>query len=162
MFRNKPELLIPIRDRRQRKRYLTLKNFAIAAAVFVVAFVAISIRSEMRGRVDGSDFGRLFQREIATDVEQKPMEVVHEAPPPVADATHADPMLIEPAVRAQWLEADVNTPTTTSVPQSAPVNVSAASMRGNGDVTIVGGPDGVAIVRSERPKPVLSGGFGRN
>ena len=160
MFRRKPELLIPIRDRRQSKRYLTLKNFAIASAVAAVAFVAISIRSEMRGRVDGPDFGRLLQREIATDVQQKPIEVVHEAPPPVADATHADPMLIEPAVRAQWLEADATTTTSVS---SQPVNVSAASMRATGtEVAIVGGPDGVAVVRTERRKPVLSGGFGRN
>jgi hypothetical protein len=161
MFRRKPELLIPIRDRRQRKRYVTLKNFAIASAVGAVAFVAISIRSEMRGRVDGPDFGRLFEREIATDVQQKPIEVVHEAPPPVTDATHADPMLIEPAVRAQWLEADATT-TTPPVP-AAPVTVSAASMRATGtEVAIVGGPDGVAVVRTERRKPVLSGGFGRN
>lgn len=157
MWRRRRNLVVPIRDRRQRKRYLTLKNFGAATAVLAVAFVAISIRSEMRGRVEG-DYGRLFQREIATEVEQKPIEVVHEAPPPVDDATHADPMLVGPAARAQWLEDDANAPLTTT---AEPTVVTSATMPGQGDVAIVGGPEGVTIVKRDRRQPVLSGGFGR-
>ena len=154
MLRRRPDLIVPIRDRRQHRRYLTLKNFGLGVAALTILFLAITIRSEMRGRPAG-DFGRLFSSEIATDLEQKPVEVVREAPPPVDDATHADPLLIQPAARAQWLEGDVTT-TVAVVPAPEPVRSSAS------EVSIVGGPEGVNVVRKEaRPKPVLSGGFGR-
>jgi hypothetical protein len=55
------------------------------------------------------------------------------------------------------MDDDDTTATTATV---APV-VTAAVVRGNGDVAIVGGTDGVTVVRKERRKPVLSGGFGR-
>jgi len=86
------------------------------------------------------------------------MEVVKEAAP-VEEQTHADPMLVEPMARAQWLQDDVATTATIAPVQP---EISAASVtRGTGDVTIVGGTEGVTIVRSQRRKPVLSGGFGR-
>lgn len=154
MLRRRPDLIVPIRDRRQRRRYLTLKNFGWATLAAIVAFVAISIHSEMSGRTPGG-YGRLFRKAVAVDVQQKPVEIVREAPPPVDDATHADPMLVAPAARAQWLEAEAAT-TTTVAPLTTP-----AVTQGQGDATIVGGPDGVTIVRKERRKPVLSGGFGR-
>lgn len=150
----RPDLIVPIRDRRKHRRILTLKNFGIFVAVLVVAFVAISIRSEMRSMRPG-DYGRLFRREVPPPVEPKPMEVVREEPPPVDDQTHADPMLTEPMARSQWLVDDTATATVTT-----PV-VTASSVRGEGDLAIVGGPEGVTIVRTERRKPVLSGGFGR-
>jgi hypothetical protein len=152
---HRPDLIVPIRDRRRRKRILTLKNFGIFAVVLVVAFIAISIRSEMRSLQPG-DYGRLFRREVPPPVEPKPMEVVSEAAPPVNDQTHADPTLLEPMERSQWLVDDTATSTLTPV-----AGVSAASMRGEADVAIVGGTEGVAVVRKERRKPVLSGGFGR-
>ena len=121
--------------------------------VLTVLFIGITIRSEMRGRTPG-EFGRLFQREVDLKIEQKPVEVVREAPLPVDDSTHADPMLVGPAARAQWLQDD--TATTATVAPVPPVRSSAS------EVAIVGGPEGVAVVRKEaRPKPVLSGGFGR-
>ena len=153
MFRRRPDLIVPIRDRRQRRRYLTLKNFGWTMLVLTVLFIGITIRSEMRGRTPG-EFGRLFQREVDQKIEQKPVEVVREAPLPVDDSTHADPLLVEPAARAQWLQGD--TATTATVAAVPPVRSSAS------EVVIVGGPEGVAVVRKEaRPKPVLSGGFGR-
>jgi hypothetical protein len=156
MLRRRPDLIVPIRDRRQRKRYLTLKNFGWSMLALALLFLAITIRSELRGRTPG-EFGRLFQREIATDLEQKPVEVVREAPAPVDDATHPDPLLVEPAARAQWLQDDTAT-TGTLVPPPAPMPVRSSAS----EVSIVGGPDGVTVVRKEaRPKPVLSGGFGR-
>jgi len=156
MAHRKPDLIVPIRDRRQHKRYLTLKNFAKVMFVLTVLFLAITIRSEMRGRTPGH-FGRLFQREVPA-VEQKPVEVVTEAPAPVPDVTHADPLLVEPAARAQWLQDDTAS-TSTLVPVPTPV----APLRSSAaEVAIVGGPEGVAVMRKEaRPKPVLSGGFGR-
>ncbi len=149
MIRQRPDLIVPVRDRRARKRYLTLKNFGVAMIVLVALFIAISIRSEMRGRPPGQ-FGKLFQREIPAAVEQKPLEVVPEAPAtaPVAE-TLPDPQafVIEP----------VDAPVVATAPASvAPVRSSAA------EVSIVGGPDGVAVVQKEaRPRPQLSGGFGR-
>ena len=155
MLRRRPDLIVPIRDRRQRKRYLTLKNFGKVMLALTILFIVITIRSEMRGLTPG-EFGRLFQREIAVDVEQKPVEVVREAPLPVDDATHADPLLVAPAARAQWLQDDA---TTTAV---APVAVPPSVRSSASEVAVVGGPEGVAVVRREgRPKPVLSGGFGR-
>lgn len=153
---SRPDLIVPIRDRRRRKRILTLKHFGIFMAVLAVVFVAISIRSEMRGLNPGG-YGRLFNREVPPAVEAKPMEVVHEAEPSaVAEQTHADPMLVQPMERAQWLVDDTTATTATVVPV-----MTAASVRGNGDVAIVGGTEGVTVVRKERRKPVLSGGFGR-
>ena len=150
----RPDLIVPIRDRRKRRRILTLKNFGIVVLVGMVAFVAISIRSEMRSLQPG-DYGRLFGREVPPPVEPKPMEVVQEeAPQPVSDQTHADPMLVEPMKRSQWLVDDTATSTVTPV-------VTTAAMRGDGDVAIVGGAEGVTVVRREKRRPVLSGGFGR-
>ncbi|HUR80869.1 MAG TPA: hypothetical protein VM733_08890 [Thermoanaerobaculia bacterium] len=149
MLRHRPDLIVPIRDRRARKRYLTLKNFGKVMILLTAGFVAITIRSEMRGRTTGQ-FGRLFQSEIPA-VEQKPLEVVHEAPPAatVADTapTIAQPFVIEP------VDAP---PIATTVAPVEPIRSSVS------EVSIVGGPDGVNVVRKdERPKPVLSGGFGR-
>ncbi len=152
----RPDLIVPIRDRRQRKRYLTLKNFGIVVLVMVVAFIAISIRSEMRGLQPG-DYGRLFRSEVPAPVEPKPMEVVREDLPAVNDHTSADPLLVEPMARAQWLVDDTTTTATTTT--VAPVT--AASVRGEADVAIVGGVEGVTVVRREKRRPVLSGGFGR-
>jgi len=156
---HRPDLIVPIRDRRARKRILTLKNFAIFVAVLVLLFAIITIRSEMRGSTRG-DYGRLFQREAAIPIEQKPVEVVHEAPPPVDDATHADPMLTEPAARAQWLQ-DQNAAAAAATLVPVTATGSARATSGSAEVAIVGGNAGVAVVRKDRKKPVLSGGFGR-
>jgi hypothetical protein len=152
---HRPDLIVPIRDRRRRRRIVTLKNFGILMAVLAVAFVAISIRSEMRG-LTPHDYGRLFRREVPPPVEPKPMEVVKEAAP-VDDQTRADPTLVEPMVRSQWL-VDQAATTTTVAP--SPV-VSAAAVRGESEVVVVGGTDGVSVMRREKRRPVLSGGFGR-
>ncbi|HVE71937.1 MAG TPA: hypothetical protein VNI54_11250 [Thermoanaerobaculia bacterium] len=146
MLRQRPDLIVPIRDRRQHKRYLTLKNFGIATVAAAVVFAGITIRSEMRGRKPG-EFGRLFQNEMATDVEQKSVEVVKETPPAaIVDAAPVQP--------APFVIEDVGGPVVPPAP--APVRASAS------EVAVVGGPDGVSVVRKEpRPKPVLTGGFGR-
>jgi hypothetical protein len=155
----KRDLIVPVKDRRQRKRYLTLKNFGWATLVFVILFVGISIRSELRGTT--ADYGRLFQREIDVQVVQKPVEVVREqAPEPVPDQTHADPMLLEPMAREQWLYGDPLAPQTAQQ-QHPPARAEASVAAGQTRVAIVGGTEGVTVVQRERRKPVLSGGFGR-
>jgi hypothetical protein len=156
MFRRRPELIVPIRDRRQRKRYLTLKNFGVATAAAVVLFIAITIRSEMRG-TEPSSFGRLMTREMPA-VEQKNVEVVREAPAITNEATHADPTLVGPMVREQWLRSDAAAP---PVIVNVPPRTEAALASGETDVAIVGGPEGVAVVKQPRRRQTLGGGFGR-
>jgi hypothetical protein len=154
----KPDLIVPIRDRRQRKRYLTLKNVRNAMIVVVIVFAAITIRSELRG-TSTADYGRLFERGIPT-VEQKPVEIVHEAAPPV-ETQSADPMLVDAMTREQWLTGAVDEP----VKIEEIGTVDTARWRTEGAVesglAIVGGPDGVEVVQKNRRRPVLSGGFGR-
>jgi hypothetical protein len=158
-MRRRPDLIVPIHDRRKRRRILTLKNFAIALVVFLVIFAGISIRSELRGT--SADYGRLMQRELPPAVApDKPVEVVTEAAPrPVPDATHADPLLLAPMGREQWLHGDPNAPvaTTAEVMPRAEVSVATGETR----VAIVGGTEGVSVVKRERRGPVLAGGFGR-
>jgi hypothetical protein len=158
-MRRRPDLIVPIRDRRQHKRYLTLRNFRNAIFVFLFAFLAISIHSELRG-TDGSSFGRLSERELPPQVAAEPVEVVRETPPvAVADETHADPMLVAPMMREQWLRDDTTTAATTQFEAMPRAEASVAT--GRTRVAVVGDAGGVTIVQQERRKPVLSGGFGR-
>jgi len=157
MLRRKPDLIVPVRDRRQRKRYLTLRNARNAFLVLAVVFVAITIRSEMEPKHRDS-FGDLFQRELP-QVEAKPVEVVREAPSPVQDHTAPDPMLVAPMAREQWLVDD----STTMAPVAASIEpvATVAPRDAHSRITIVGGPEGVSVVEQKRRRPVLSGGFGR-
>ena len=155
-MRHRLDLIVPIHDRRQRRRYLTLKNFGWATLAAGVIFVGISIYSEMRS-VGPANYGRLVQHEISAVVEQKPVEVVTETPSVDQEQTHADPMLVQAAAREQWLRAQETEPAVVAVPPRA----AAAMATGDTDVVIVGGPEGVKIVQRERRKPTLSGGFGR-
>lgn len=161
-MRSRPDLIVPIHDRRKRKRYLTLKNSAIVFGVLLVAFTLISIRSEMRNPDEGQ-YGRIVAREITQKVERKPVETVTEQTPAVADASHADPMLVAPAAREQWLLGDPQEPaavTMTALP-TAGTRAETAVATGETRVAIVGGTEGVTIVQQTRRQPVLAGGFGR-
>ena len=158
-MRGKPDLIVPIRDRRQSKRYLTLRNFGYSLIAALVIFLGITIRSEMRG-TGPTTYGRLVERELPQVEQQKrqPLEVVREAPVVTTEQTHADPMLMEPMAREQWLrDQSTAAPVAVDVPHRA----AAALATGETDVAIVGGPEGVKIVQRERRKPTLSGGFGR-
>jgi hypothetical protein len=160
MQRRKPDLIVPIRDRRQHKRYLTLRNAGIAFAALVVLFIGISIRSEMQPR-HADSFGRLLERELPK-VETKPMEVVEEAPPAVDDHTAADPMLVAPAAREQWLydsSATTSASIATIEPVGAPITLSPRTKGSR--IAIVGGPEGVSVVEQKRQRQTLRGGFGR-
>lgn len=158
MLRSRPDLIVPIRDRRQRKRYLTLKNTGFAALAAFVLFVAISIRSEMRG-AGPANYGRLVEREMPRELPaaRKQVEVVTETPTVDQEQTHADPTLVQAAAREQWLQAQVTTPVAVDIPPRA----AAAMATGETDMVIVGGPEGVKIVQRERRQPTLTGGFGR-
>ncbi|MFL6247804.1 MAG: hypothetical protein ACJ74H_17400 [Thermoanaerobaculia bacterium] len=156
-MRRNPDLIVPIRDRRQHKRYLTLRNFGWSLLAAMILFLGITIRSEMRG-TGPTTYGRLVERELPKVEQKQPLEVVREAPTVSTEQTHADPMLMEPMAREQWLRDHTATePVAVDVPHRA----AAALASGETDVAIVGGPEGVKIVQRERRKPVLSGGFGR-
>ena len=158
-MRQRPDLIVPIHDRRQRRRYVTLKNFGWATLAGGVIFVGISIYSEMR-TTGPANYGRLVQREISAVVEQKPVEVVTETPSVDQEQTHADPMLVQAAAREQWLRAQETAPGVVPAVVDIPPRAAAAMATGETDVVIVGGPEGVKIVQRERRKP-LSARFGR-
>ena len=160
MQRRKPDLIVPIRDRRQGRRILTLRNFGGAALVLVVLFLVVSIHSEMR-KPAPDQYGRIVSKELARNdaALQKPkIDVVQEAT--VSDQTAADPMLIAPAAREQYL--GVNAPPAAPVPPPAPdfVAPQPALRSASGKVTIVGDSTGVAVVQSSTvPTHKLSGGI---
>jgi len=134
---------------------MTLKNFGYAVIAGAILFIGITIRSEMRG-AGPTVYGRLVERELPKKIEQKPLEVVRETPTVDQEQTHADPMMIEPMAREQWLQAQQQ-----ATPVEVPARAAAAMATGETDVVIVGGPEGVKIVQRERRKATLTGGFGR-
>jgi hypothetical protein len=129
--------------------------------VLLVLFTVATIRSELRGRRAG-DYGRLLSRGLPEQTAPRPPEIVTEAPSLVQDETSADPMLVGPAARAQYLGDTtlaplLTTQTTTDFQQREPL-----LGQGNDRLVIVGGLEGVAIVREEGPRrPKLGGGFGK-
>jgi len=136
-------------ERRQHVRIVTLRNFGWLTLAMALAFIAISIRSELRGR-HMQDYGRLVDRQMQTDIQRKPVEVVEESVPATeaAAAPQSEPMMIEPADGAVQ-------PAPTLSAQVVP------PARGDSRVAIVGGPEGVTIVQRQQRRPLLRGGFGR-
>ena len=154
----RPGLIVPIRDRRHRKRILTLKNFGYALAALAVVFVALSLDISRRGTP--GDYGRLFGKQVGTNVQPSPRQpdIVREAP--VADETVADPLLVAPAAREQMLgtpeQRTINPPDYKALGAPAP----QVQTTGSGpSVNVVGDSGGVVIVRGATAKPpVLAGG----
>src|SRR3954451_20381869 len=144
----KPLLIVPIRDRRQRRRILTIKNCAITMLSLAVAFASISIYNEAR-RAPAGEYGRLFGSQVpATNTAiSRNVDVIKEGP--IDDQRAADPMLIAPAAREQLLLANTNVPAPAPVPAAVPVTAPAAigNVSGHG-TTIVGDGNGVAVVRT--------------
>ena len=159
----KTELIVPIRDRRQHKRILTKRNLAWSALAFVLLFAVILVQADLRRGADAG-YGRLFGSQVPSQDSKiaANQDVVTEAPVP--ESSGADPMLVAPGAREQQLldnnSAAAQKPIVASVatvPEPAPVKSTAA--RGE-HVTIVGGPEGVSVVKEKNAKPELGGGFG--
>jgi hypothetical protein len=148
----RPDLIVPIRDRRARKRILTLRNFGWAALAGVLLFAGLTIESSMRNPKSDGEYGRLFGKQVSVpELTKSEPDVVKEAPVP--DQTAADPMLLDAAARGQMLEAKPLTP-----PLPAPVAVPAPVL--GGDLSIVGDANGVTITRTDSAaRPKLSGGI---
>ena len=162
----KPLLIVPIRDRRQRRRVLTIRNFAMAMLGVAVVIAAISIYSKGR-RDPAAEYGRLTGEVSAPnrDLARKGGVVLEG---PVADQSAPDPMLIAPAAREQLLMANSNVApppavtTGSTTPASAAIVPTTVGTSSHG-TTIVGDGTGVAIVHapasSTAPPPPLSGGI---
>lgn len=162
MRRRRPELIIPIRDRRRHVRILTLKNFGKALLVVAVLLVTANVVSEIRPMHNG-EYGELFGHEVAQPaVTAKQPEVVAEAP--VQDAETADPLLVAPTAREQYLATD----TATAAPAAVVPDHDAFAPRqpllasGHGHVAIVGDGSGVSVVSGgAAAQRTLTGGIFR-
>jgi hypothetical protein len=155
----KPLLIVPIRDRRQHRRILTIRNCAISMLSVAVIFAAFSIYNETR-RAPAGEYGRLFGSQVpaANATIPRKVDVIKEGP--VDDQRAADPMLVAPAAREQLLLANTNAPAPPPVPVTSPSAIGSVSGHGT---TIVGDGNGVAVVHasttSTAARPVLSGGI---
>lgn len=164
MLRSHPEPIVPVHDRREHVRILTLRNFGWALLVVVVAFAGIDVVSHMRVP-RSEDFGRLFQRHIGAEpvVARRVPEVVTEEPVP--DQTAADPLLLEPAERSQYLVTTTIAPptqTTSSAPPPASLEPITPARAPGDRVAIVGDSTGVSIATPAKDnRPKLSGGIFR-
>jgi hypothetical protein len=171
MFRRKPQLIVPIRDRRQRRRVLTLKNFGKAAAAVAAMFAVIIVYANVR-HMPAGEYGRLFGKQVAAPdapIARK-TDVVSEGR--VQDQTAPDPMLVATGAGEQVLMANSNVPnqppatqTTTAfvaAGSKTPVVIGSAAAKG---VSIVGDGDGLAVVggatakAAPQQRPVLGGGI---
>jgi hypothetical protein len=158
-MRNRPDLIVPAQDRRRGKRIVTIKNVAVAGGVVAVLFVGITIRSEMRDSNPGA-YGSLYDHQVPADVNVKAAEVITEAPA-IDDREHADPMLLSAAAREQYLRTADQRPKFTAADRPAVAPAVAPLRAGEGDVAIVGGPEGVTAVKTDTSKdrPKLTGGI---
>jgi hypothetical protein len=159
MSRN-PLLIVPIRDRRQRRRILTIKNCAMTMLGIAVVLASISIYSDAR-RGKAGDYGRLFGSQVGAPNRgvSRNIEVVHEGS--VADQSAPDPMLIAPAAREQLLMAKSNVDPAPSSETAAPIVVVPASAKAH-ETTIVGDGNRIVVAKpasTTTAHPVLSGGI---
>ena len=147
-MRTSPSLIVPIRDRRSRRRILTLKNFGKVALGMIIFFAGLTIQSNYRHPENAGNYGRLLDKQVSSHValEQKKADMVTA---PIQDQTAADPVLVAPAARAQWLGVDAPATTATTVPVT--------------DTNSVAGPNNVVIQRGkiDQQHPTLSGGIFR-
>lgn len=164
-MKSRPDLVVPIRDRRQRKRYLTLKNLRNALIVIAVVAAGLTAWSAFHGKkTDG--YGRLVATQVGSTetVERKaPPLIVQEAP--ISDQTAVDPLLVNSNARAQILGGTSSAQLPVAAPVQTPTGVGTMppSLRTNPGrgATIVGGADGVTLVRptgKATDRPVLQGG----
>ena len=147
-MRNRPDLIVPIRDRRQRRRILTLKNLGKVAIGMLIFFAGLTMQSNYRKTDTNGDYGRLLGKQVSSHVAIEPRKPDIVAVP-IQDQTAADPLLVAPAARGQWLGVNGSPSTVAGAPQT--------------DSSAVAGPSGIVIVRGkiDQQHPTLSGGIFR-
>ncbi|HSY49071.1 MAG TPA: hypothetical protein VLC46_09680 [Thermoanaerobaculia bacterium] len=155
-----PLLIVPIRDRRQHRRILTIRNCAITMLALAVIFAALSIYNDRR-RLPAGEFGRLFGTRDAAPSEVTPRTVDVVSEGAVSDQAAPDPMLVPPAQRRQLLTTNASVPVPAAVTPAAAAPADVAA-EGHG-MTIVSDGKGVTVVKApstaKAPPPVLSGGI---
>jgi len=163
----KRDLFIPVRDRRARRRILTLRNAGKVALGLIVLAGLLALVGHFRKPASG-DYGRLFGSRVAQPdlPKTRPVDVITEQPSPaVTDQTAPDPMLVAPAAREQEVLGVTPAPAPASAMPVAPAAAASGTpllQGGSEHVGIVGGSGGVAIVKSKtEAAPKLRGGFGR-
>ncbi|HJT17108.1 MAG TPA: hypothetical protein VJ853_06965 [Thermoanaerobaculia bacterium] len=141
---SRPELIVPIRDRRRHRRILTLKNFGRAFVAAAVLFVGLTVYSDFHHPQRSANYGRLFGKQVSsqTAIASPKYDVVKEAP--VNDETAADPTLVDAQRREQWLSIETPAPTTTADPQTSTAN-----------------PITITQTTPQQSRPLLSGGIFR-
>jgi hypothetical protein len=152
-MRRRPDLIIPIRDRRQRRRILTLKNFRWVLLAFIFFFLGVTIQSDLRHSETNGDYGRIFGKQVSSQVVITPKnpDVVTETT--IQDQTGADPLLLSAAARGQYLGVNVDPALSRIAPAGEPAPHSE---------NVVSGPNGVTIVRGQTEhQQTLSGGIFR-
>jgi hypothetical protein len=167
MRRSRSDLVVPIRDRRQHRRIVTLPNFAKALLGLAILIAAANILSDARAKHDG-EYGRLFGHELAKvdSATAHHIDVVTEAP--VQESERADPLLLGAAAREQYLGTSQQP--TTAQAQVLPEGDGFAPRQPvlgqtHGHVAIVGGAEGVSVVSAsgnqKQPpnQPTLTGGI---
>ena len=142
----KPDLIVPVRDRRQRRRILTLKNFARVAVVLVIFLAGIIVEANLRRPGPSSSYGRLFGKQVSgqSAVQPRKVEIVT---PAIEDQKAADPLLVDAQRREQYL-GSVD-PALSGMPPAA----GEPAPRDTGIVITRGNP--------EASQPLLSGGIFR-
>ena len=151
-------MVVPVRDRRQHRRILTLKNFWKFVLVILAIFAGITIEANLR-HPKTTDYGRLYRNRVQqTSTVSRKQEIVQEGQ--INDATAADPTLVGAQARAQILTGEADKPLTQTAPP-APTLPPTAVQDSAGRYVISGGPEGVTLVQKNNAKPVLGGGFGK-
>lgn len=160
------DLIVPIRDRRQSRRYLTTRNVLATLGIAVLAFAGITIYSERQTPTDS--YGRILGQQVKVEAPAPPPPVAVVTEGSVPDQTAADPMLVSAGAREQILgvnpspAAAAPAPAPAYAPEPAPIAPASVSAAGDGDharVAIVGGADGVKLVQQGDQRPLLGGGI---
>src|SRR5712664_363614 len=102
------DLIVPIRDRRQGRRFLTRRNVGIFLAFCLIVFVGLTL-FDNRHTIGEGEYGRLFGTQVASQPVAKPVPmVVTEGPVPEQIAP--DPMLVTTAAREAILIDNTHNP----------------------------------------------------
>ena len=151
-MRHRPDLIVPIRDRRKRRRILTLKNFRWVFLALISFFLGVTIHSDLR-HSSGSDYGRLFGKQVSSQIVVTPKKNDVVTATAIEDQKAADPLLLSAAAREQYLGVNVDPALSRIAPAGEP------APRGE---SVAEGPNGVTIVRGKAEEhPTLSGGIFR-